>query len=55
MGTASMVSGGDGAPFINVSRLNLQKYATEENIAKGLFEYLFYVENDAKHVSISVQ
>ncbi|ODN06000.1 Tetratricopeptide repeat protein 8 [Orchesella cincta] len=48
LGTASMVTGGEG-PFINVSRLNMQKYATHDGLAKPLFEYLFYVENDTKH------
>jgi len=44
-----MMSG--DAAFINTSRLNLQKYATQDNLARPLFEYLFYVENDAKRVS----
>jgi hypothetical protein len=47
-----MISGNgeEDGPFINVSRLNIQKYAGQESLAKPLFEYLFYVENDAKHV-----
>lgn len=45
-----MITSGDG-PFINVSRLNMQKYASHDGLAKPLFEYLFYVENDTKHVS----
>lgn len=49
VGTASMITSGDG-PFINVSRLNMQKYASHDGLAKPLFEYLFYVENDTKHV-----
>ncbi|OXA61828.1 tetratricopeptide repeat protein 8 [Folsomia candida] len=49
LGTASMISSGDeDAAFINVSRLNLHKYGREDALAKPLFEYLFYVENDAK-------
>jgi tetratricopeptide repeat protein 8 len=49
MGTASIVSGPEGGPFINISRINIMKYAGQETIAKALFEYLFYVENDTKH------
>jgi hypothetical protein len=48
-----MISGNgeEDGPFINVSnRLNIQKYTGQESLAKPLFEYLFYVGNDAKHV-----
>lgn len=44
LGTASMLSQKDG-PFINLARLNVGKYASRPNIAKALFEYLFYHEN----------
>lgn len=50
LGTASMVSVGDG-PFINLARLNVAKYASQQNIAKALFEYIYYHENDVRHVS----
>ena len=49
-GTASMLSSPDG-PFINLARLNLAKYAREATLAKPLFEYIFYHENDVRHVS----
>ena len=42
-----MLSNPDG-PFINVSRLNLSKYGAQPNLAKPLFEYLFYHENDVR-------
>ena len=50
LGTASMLTE-PGGPFIQLSRLNLGKYATQGTIAKPLFEYIFYHENDIRHVS----
>lgn len=48
LGTASMLSQPDG-PFINLSRLNLSKYATRPSLAKILFEYILYHENDVRN------
>nr|XP_033809100.1 tetratricopeptide repeat protein 8 isoform X1 [Geotrypetes seraphini] len=48
LGTASMLTNPDG-PFINLSRLNLAKYAQKPNLAKSLFEYIFHHENDLKN------
>ncbi|CAI9595760.1 unnamed protein product [Staurois parvus] len=48
LGTASMLTNPDG-PFINLSRLNLSKYAQSPNLAKTLFEYIFHHENDVKN------
>ncbi|XP_054017907.1 tetratricopeptide repeat protein 8 [Dryobates pubescens] len=48
LGTASMITNPDG-PFINLSRLNLAKYAQKPKLAKALFEYIFYHENDVKN------
>ncbi|CAG5134856.1 unnamed protein product [Candidula unifasciata] len=48
LGTASMLSNPDG-PFINIARLNLNKYAARSNLAKGLFEYIFHHENDVRN------
>lgn len=45
LGTASMLSHPNG-PFVNLSRLNYNKYATKQSLAKPLFEYIFYHEND---------
>lgn len=53
LGTASMLTEPDG-PFIQLSRLNLGKYATQTNISKPLFEYIYYHENDIRHVSFSL-
>jgi len=53
LGTASMLTE-PGGPFIQLSRLNLGKYAAQGNIAKPLFEYIFYHENDIRHVSCLV-
>ena len=48
LGTASMVSQG-GEQFINLSRLNLAKYADTPSLAKPLFEYIFGHENDVRN------
>ncbi|XP_043846179.1 tetratricopeptide repeat protein 8 isoform X2 [Dromiciops gliroides] len=48
LGTASMLTNPDG-PFINISRLNLTKYAQKPKFAKALFEYIFHHENDVKN------
>lgn len=52
LGTASMVQVGEG-PFINLARLNVAKYASQQNIAKALFEYIYFHENDVRHVSMA--
>ncbi|KAB0397533.1 hypothetical protein E2I00_016043, partial [Balaenoptera physalus] len=44
---ASMLTSPDG-PFINLSRLNLTKYAQKPKLAKALFEYIFHHENDVE-------
>ena len=43
-----MLEGPDGQ-FINLARLNLNKYAESPNLAKPLFEYIFYHENDVRN------
>ncbi|XP_068110664.1 tetratricopeptide repeat protein 8 isoform X2 [Hyperolius riggenbachi] len=48
LGTASMLTSPDG-PFINLSRLNLSKYAQCPNMAKTLFDYIFHHEGDVKN------
>ncbi|ESN91534.1 hypothetical protein HELRODRAFT_156123 [Helobdella robusta] len=48
LGTASMLTSADG-PFINLSRLDFQKYASKLNVSKSLFEYIFHHENDVKN------
>ncbi len=35
-------------PFINLARLNVGKYSQRPNVAKALFEYLFYHENSVR-------
>ena len=40
-----------GGPFIDVSKLNLVRYATRPALARALFEYLFHHENDVRSVS----
>ncbi|GBL97504.1 Tetratricopeptide repeat protein 8 [Araneus ventricosus] len=47
LGTASMLSQPDG-PFINFARLNISKYAALPHIAKHLFEYAYYHDNDIR-------
>lgn len=43
-----------GGPFIQLSRLNIAKYANQPSIAKPLFEYIYYHEHDARYVSINM-
>ena len=50
MGTASMASSSEG-PFVNLARLNIAKYALQPAVARALFEYIYYHENDVRHVS----
>ena len=45
LGTASMLSQPTG-PFVNLSRLNYNKYACDPALAKPLFEYIYYHEGD---------
>ncbi len=45
LGTASLLSE-PGGPFVNVEKLNLKKYAARPALAKILFEYLLYHENN---------
>ncbi|CAG9863381.1 unnamed protein product [Phyllotreta striolata] len=47
LGTAAMLAQKDG-PFIQVSRLNLAKYADDPCLSKPLFEYLFFCDGDTR-------
>lgn len=47
LGTASILSSPDG-PFINLSHLNVPKYASQPTLARVLFNYMYYHENDAR-------
>ncbi|KAM3717572.1 Tetratricopeptide repeat protein [Dirofilaria immitis] len=47
LGTASMISEPNG-PFVNLSRLNIDKYAADSQVNRSLFEYIFYHESDMK-------
>lgn len=49
LGTASLST--ETETFINVARLNLAQYATLPQLAKSLFEYLYFVEGNVKSVS----
>jgi len=48
LGTASMLSQPDG-PFINLSKINFEKYANRPTLSKALFEYIFHHENDVRN------
>ncbi|XP_075245624.1 tetratricopeptide repeat protein 8-like [Convolutriloba macropyga] len=50
LGTASMISSPDG-PFINIARLNFNKYGADPKLAKILFQYIYYQENDVKNAT----
>lgn len=55
LGTAAMLTQKDG-PFIQVSRLNISKYAQNPTLSKSLFEYLFYHEADIRNaMELAVQ
>lgn len=55
LGTAAILSQKDG-PFVQVSRLNFSKYAKSPQLAKPLFEYLFYHEGDVRNaMELAVQ
>ncbi|XP_050520348.1 tetratricopeptide repeat protein 8-like [Daktulosphaira vitifoliae] len=47
-GTASIVPQIDG-PFINISRLNFSKYASDKQLSKILFNYIYYQQNDIRN------
>uniref|UniRef100_A0A0N5ARG1 TPR_REGION domain-containing protein n=1 Tax=Syphacia muris TaxID=451379 RepID=A0A0N5ARG1_9BILA len=47
LGTASMVTQ-PGGPFVNLSRLNVAKYAVDPYLNKVLFNYVFCCEGDMK-------
>ncbi|KHN85384.1 Tetratricopeptide repeat protein 8 [Toxocara canis] len=50
LGTASMVSQSDG-PFINLARLNVEKYARDPNISRLLFEYIAAIATKSAYYS----
>ncbi|XP_017758919.1 PREDICTED: tetratricopeptide repeat protein 8 [Eufriesea mexicana] len=55
LGTASMLTEA-GGPFIQLSRLNISKYANQSSIAKPLFEYIYYHEHDVRYaLDLAVQ
>ncbi|XP_076665274.1 tetratricopeptide repeat protein 8 [Andrena cerasifolii] len=55
LGTASMLTE-PGGPFIQLSRLNISKYAGQPSIAKPLFEYIYYHEHDVRYaLDLAVQ
>ena len=54
LGTASMLSEPDG-PFVQVPKLNLEKYGTQPALAKPLFLYVNYHDNDVRHVSSIIE
>ncbi|CAB3397472.1 unnamed protein product [Caenorhabditis bovis] len=47
LGTASMAAGADGE-FVNLARLNIEKYASDKQVNRQLFEYVFYFVGDIK-------
>ncbi|XP_065173914.1 tetratricopeptide repeat protein 8-like [Atheta coriaria] len=55
LGTAAMFSQRDG-PFIQISRLNISKYAKDKCLSKPLFEYMYYHEGDVRNaMELAVQ
>ena len=47
LGTASLQSE-PGGPFVNLERINMQKYAARPAMAKALCDYIFHVEHNPK-------
>uniref|UniRef100_A0A914CYQ0 Tetratricopeptide repeat protein 8 n=1 Tax=Acrobeloides nanus TaxID=290746 RepID=A0A914CYQ0_9BILA len=47
LGTASMIAQQEG-PFLNLARLNIDKYATDPQVNRYLFDYVFLHEGDMK-------
>jgi len=47
LGTASLASE-PGGPFVNLERINMQKYAARPAMAKALCDYIFHVEHNPK-------
>lgn len=42
-----MAAGADGE-FVNLARLNIDKYAADPQVNRQLFEYVFYYLNDIR-------
>lgn len=40
--------------YFQIARLNMSKYAADERVAKPLFQYIFYHENDVRNVSAHI-
>lgn len=53
LGTASEED--RGPPLVDLTRLEVPKYARDSKVAKTLFEYLFFHEGDYRNVSRSLQ
>ena len=49
LGTPSMVTG-DPDEFVSVSRLNYSSYAKRPCLSRALFEWLYWVRGDIRHV-----
>lgn len=47
LGTASIIAKQDG-PFVNLGRLNINKYASDKTVNRYLFEYVFLHEVNIK-------
>uniref|UniRef100_A0AC34Q0D1 Tetratricopeptide repeat protein 8 n=1 Tax=Panagrolaimus sp. JU765 TaxID=591449 RepID=A0AC34Q0D1_9BILA len=47
LGTASMIAQQDG-PFVNLGRLNVEKYASDSQVNRYLFDYVFMHEGDMR-------
>uniref|UniRef100_A0A915DCQ8 Tetratricopeptide repeat protein 8 n=1 Tax=Ditylenchus dipsaci TaxID=166011 RepID=A0A915DCQ8_9BILA len=48
LGTASMMAQAEGLPFLNLARLNVDKYAADRSVNRYLFDYVFLHEADIK-------
>ncbi len=53
LGTPSMVTG-DPDEFVSVSRLNYSSYAKRPCLSRALFEWLYWVRGDIRHVCFNI-
>lgn len=54
LGTASLASQ-PGGPFIDIERLNMEKYSQRKHLARALCDYVLYSEHNAKIASLLCQ
>lgn len=54
LGTASLASQ-PGGPFIDIEKLNMEKYSTRKHLSRALCDYMLYSEHNSKIASLLCQ